>query len=112
MTAFDLVAPELERLPGARPKSIFGSKGYAIGNSVFAFVHDEEELVVKTDKYPTVELLPKGLTHFWAGDALMKSWVCIPITDDLREVRRYWHLVEESFNHAMVRDQLKKKRGK
>lgn len=112
MSSFDIVAPERDRLPGTRPKAIFGAKGFAIGNSVYAFVHDDVELVVKTDKYPTSDLLPKGLTHFWAGDALMKSWVCIPISDDLREVQKFWSLVEESYQHAVVRDQLKKKRGK
>jgi hypothetical protein len=112
MTSFDIVAPELERLPGIKPKGIFGAKGWAIGNSVFAFVHDDHELVVKTEKYPTSDLLPKELTHFWAGDMLMKTWVCIPIKDDLRDVRKYWHLIEESYNHAVVRDQLKKKKGK
>lgn len=112
MSSFDLVASELERLPGIKPKAIFGAKGWAIGNSVFAFVHDDHELVVKSEKYPTPELLPDGLTHFRAGDMLMKTWVCIPITDDLRSIRRYWHLIEESYHHAVVRDQLKKKKGK
>ena len=113
MDSFDIVGPELEqRLPGIKPKGIFGSKGWAIGNSIFAFVHDEVELVVKSEKYPTSDLLPKDLTHFWAGDMLMKTWVCIPINDDLKAVRKYWHLIEESYNHAVVRDQLKKKKGK
>jgi hypothetical protein len=111
-TLLDIIAPELERLQNIRPKPIFGHKGFAFGNSVFAFLDDDETLVVKSEKYPTPELLPAGLTHFWAGEALMKTWIKIPIADDLRMIRKYWSLIEESYQHAIVRDQLKKKKGK
>lgn len=110
-TLIDIITPELDRLQNIRPKAMFGHKGFAFGNSVFAFI-DDETLVVKSEKYPTPDLLPKGLTHFWIGDEPVKSWIRIPIEDDLRMIRKYWNLIEESYNHAVVRDQLKKKKGK
>jgi hypothetical protein len=112
MTALDIISPELDQLPGVRPKPIFGHKGFAIGTSVFAFLDDDDTLVVKTEKHPTPESLPKDLTHFWAGEALMKTWVKIPITDDLKMIRRHWELVLESYEHAAIREKLKKKKGK
>lgn len=112
---YDLIFQELQRLPGVVPRSAFGHKGFAVGSSLFAFI-DDEHLAVKTLGFTEDSAkVPKGLDFFMPGDSMSRTWIRLPVTDDLRHIQKHWDMIAESYKLALERDiekQRKTKRGK
>ncbi|WP_211319451.1 TfoX/Sxy family protein [Quadrisphaera granulorum] len=96
----DEVVAELEVLPGASRRRMFGSEGLFAFGRVVAFVDGDGSLVVKVPAEQATELVAAGSAeHVRMGRSPAREWVSVPRIGEAEDVRSLWErLVRVSYD--------------